>query len=649
MKRYVSLVNNIGCIAFASVLLCVNSALAAYHCVRPGGSSYGNGSGTNWSNAWNGFGAIRWSTVQPGDTIFVAGGRYNESLRFGASGNSARGHIVVLRAAKTIPACRALGGWSDNFDKTVVIDRQFTCVSTLGQNYITIDGVRDDGIRMVSAQRNDTRICEVGFGHNGSGHITLRNLEIVGTGRGSRYESTGIYAASSTKRETDHVYHNLTIHGASTSIKIHSIDRVKITKCRLYDSDCSGPAHENIIWAQGVNDLVYDGNIAYNYIVEGVFARADNSNWLVCNSVFQGLPGSPTTVYGFATKAGYRNTSMRVFNNTFHNIRNAVMFKSGTTGEVINNIFHSCVSITRGDYNWYSGSDTNGEAHGVAGGDENPFVNIGARDFRLRAGSSPVDRGRNLARYLTADMTGVRRSGAWDIGAYEQGGEWGGTPPPATEEPIEPVEDGSVVIEAESGELSAPMSTAPDAGASGGRYVVTTQDNAGTATYRFRIPKRGYYRLKARVQAPSTANNSFEIRLGNGDTKTWDIPELCYTWREVDVCFREGGSPEAPARPEVVELFEEGTHTLTIIGREDGTKLDRVVLAKAKAEPTSVKGAAARKRVPAVEKARSGVQLRSRASEAGTFSAHGRRVAPKTKGAAGVRFKAPEDMRTPDK
>jgi hypothetical protein len=189
-----------------------------------------------------------------------------------------------------------------------------------------------------------------------------------------------------------------------------------------------------------------------------------------------------------------------------------------------------------------------------------------------------------------------------------------------------------------------------DGQASGGRFIATGRDNTGSATYTFTVPTRGHYRLTARVQAPSAGHNSFTLRLNDGATEIWDITDLGYSWRTVDVSFRESGTPEAPARSEVVALLDAGTHRLTIEGREDDTKLDRIVLVKADSQPTGIKGAARMQRSPAAAgKARSQVHLRNPANAPGSFSARGRRVAPRNNGATGVRMLPPQEAADPQR
>jgi len=45
--------------------------------VRPSG---GTGAGTSWTAAFSGLTGIQWASVQPGDTVFVAGGTYSGTV-----------------------------------------------------------------------------------------------------------------------------------------------------------------------------------------------------------------------------------------------------------------------------------------------------------------------------------------------------------------------------------------------------------------------------------------------------------------------------------------------------------------------------------------------------------------------------------------
>src|SRR4030095_14190568 len=63
------------------------------------------------------------------------------------------------------------------------------------------------------------------------------------------------------------------------------------------------------------------------------------------------------------------------------------------------------------------------------------FVNAGASDFPLQAGSPAIGAGVNLSGIFAVDSSGIARSSSssWDLGAYASGGSTtgGGAPPPA--------------------------------------------------------------------------------------------------------------------------------------------------------------------------------------------------------------------------
>ncbi len=61
-------------------------------------------------------------------------------------------------------------------------------------------------------------------------------------------------------------------------------------------------------------------------------------------------------------------------------------------------------------------------------------------------------------------------------------------------------------IEAESGNLTAPMQIVADSAAAGGSYIQTSTSNSGTASYNFNISAPGVYKIVARVFAADSGN-----------------------------------------------------------------------------------------------------------------------------------------------
>jgi hypothetical protein len=131
-------------------------------------------------------------------------------------------------------------------------------------------------------------------------------------------------------------------------------------------------------------------------------------------------------------------------------------------------------------------------------------------------------------------------------------------------------------IEAESGLLTSPMRTVANSLASGGYYIEVPNttfglnNNKGAAAFTFSIPVTGSYVIWGRVMGPDSASNSFYAQMDSGTLYTWDIPVgNSPVWVRVS---NVGG-------PNPVSFnLSAGTHTFTISGREDGTRLDKLVV-----------------------------------------------------------------------
>lgn len=107
-----------------------------------------------------------------------------------------------------------------------------------------------------------------------------------------------------------------------------------------------------------------------------------------------------------------------------------------------------------------------------------------------------------------------------------------------------------------------------------GNYVlpVKTQHRA---EYEFVVPVTGDWLLRGLIQSPNNAGDSFWIELdGNqagGDVYLWDTSPVGagYVWDFMN--NRNGANP-------VVLNLSSGPHTITVFGRDDGTRLDRLEL-----------------------------------------------------------------------
>jgi hypothetical protein len=139
--------------------------------------------------------------------------------------------------------------------------------------------------------------------------------------------------------------------------------------------------------------------------------------------------------------------------------------------------------------------------------------------------------------------------------------------------------EGSVITTRDVG-ITSPLLVKDDGAASQGRYLTVASGfnsktappvNEGVATYRFNVGNAGTYRIWGRVQAPNVEDDSFWVRVDGGSPVRWNPIEPGSAWHWTLV---KGDGAAAPAQFVLVE----GDHTLQVSYREDGTRLDLMVI-----------------------------------------------------------------------
>ena len=145
-------------------------------------------------------------------------------------------------------------------------------------------------------------------------------------------------------------------------------------------------------------------------------------------------------------------------------------------------------------------------------------------------------------------------------------------------------------LEAECATLGGKWTVVEDAAASNGKYAVVRRVN-GNNTAPSDVPENrirftlndaeaGSYFLAARVDAPSTGDDSFWVRVNGG---SW------YEWNGT-IKTKVGFAWNAYPGPEVTLV--EGTNTVDFAYRETGTRLDKVYVGKTASLPTGAGGTA---------------------------------------------------------
>jgi len=142
-------------------------------------------------------------------------------------------------------------------------------------------------------------------------------------------------------------------------------------------------------------------------------------------------------------------------------------------------------------------------------------------------------------------------------------------------------------IEAEDGNLQLPMEIGDDPAASAGGYVWVPDGtgnytypsvNAGYAEYHFEVPESGDYVIWGRQISNDSSGDSFFVSVDGQPEMVWYTKiggQGVWTWDVVS--NRNDGDPRDASNPQRYWL-EEGSHFLTIKQREDGTKLDTIVI-----------------------------------------------------------------------
>lgn len=125
--------------------------------------------------------------------------------------------------------------------------------------------------------------------------------------------------------------------------------------------------------------------------------------------------------------------------------------------------------------------------------------------------------------------------------------------------PPPPPPSSGLLQEAESGSLSGSMSIGTD----GSTTYVVSGNASGYVDLTFNVTQSGAYRMLARTYAATGEQNSFFVEVGDSDQWLWDTPRGYNTSQIKD---RGNGF--------VSVYLEAGMHTVRVLRRETGTRLD---------------------------------------------------------------------------
>jgi len=148
-------------------------------------------------------------------------------------------------------------------------------------------------------------------------------------------------------------------------------------------------------------------------------------------------------------------------------------------------------------------------------------------------------------------------------------------------------------LEAECGTVGATWKIPTDVSASNGKYVMTTDGIQSTASastnpndlivYSFKTTEKSNYKIWGRVITPTANDDSFWVTVDNLSWINWNSIPGGSSWHWDDVHDQSNDNV-------MVYDLEPGDHTLSICIREDGAKLDKILIANTGITPTDLGG-----------------------------------------------------------
>lgn len=398
-------------------------------------------SGKDWNNAWN-INTINWTAVQPGDTIWVAGGSYSSGLSVGKNGEAGK-PIFIKRVTSGDVTATGAAGWNSSFDSRVSISSGGP-LSVLNRSYIYIDGRIDMGMRFTVSNGGG---LPTSLHATGSKFVTVTNVDLVGpNSSAAQYsegqscgtalvsfngDSSGVnigYGANPNPGADNLIITHSRVRGHANEFWFAGARNITIEYCKIYDNGAANSAtwHGNLMIVNGSDGIIFRYNEVYNWQVEGLYPWGSVSrNWYVYGNVFRdGIGGKNGSTHRFLELRSYSGSVTHgpfyVYNNTIMNCWAAITRGDTTvywssTSVVKNNLVYN---VANGGIGYLPSNNSNNLTASV-----NPFSDS---EGRLSTTSQAKNAGTALSpvagHTLNIDKDGNVRGqdGSWDVGAFEE-------------------------------------------------------------------------------------------------------------------------------------------------------------------------------------------------------------------------------------
>lgn len=398
-----------------------------------------SGNGQSWGTAWKALSNIVWGSIQPGDTIYLSGGKtYSGALVIGASG-SAGLPITITR------------GVDSGHDGTPILDGGDTSGVEYGidngrsgtaRNYIVVSRLTVQNYYFAAVGiRNTTAGCvlEDCDIHSGSASASPRCID-VRTNTGITLRGNRITTVASTAGQTDGIYSqgNVNYLYEDNTVTISNTDNTGHSDALQSTNDGNGTVRNNTfisptagannhpVWLYAVNT----GSTMdfYNNLCISRGGQFNTTYWRDNDSAQNGTVNFyHNVIYGGSRGFNYeRVANVLIKNNIVWPDASGNAFLIAVTGIAGANITHNLVwapsasiaNVLGVSKTWSQWQADGANASGV---NADPlFTNAATYDFTTQAASPARNAGTALAA-ATLDRRGVLRpqGAAVDIGAYE--------------------------------------------------------------------------------------------------------------------------------------------------------------------------------------------------------------------------------------
>ncbi len=425
-----------------------NITHAANHYIRPNGSVYGVGDGSDWNNAYDGFPEI----LVRGDTYYVAGGDYTNGVTFDDA-ESGLTYIYIKKANASDNS--GVAGWASSF---ATLQAVFSNASdtTYGAAWIIKGGYYDfDGVTGADQSGYGIKLTYGSTGHrhnlillrdNNCAGLRIQHIEFETPGPTDDNSQLPIKKVSG-NFEGMYIANNYA-YNFQQFTKIDSSGAPWIIEHNyLKDQWSSSANHGELLAIVGSDGLIFRYNICENtcYGTGGIIILGKGSmygdveNVEVYGNVFFGGGGIGNGLFAVGNSAdpcGIINC--KFYNNTI--VNNQAKFFTGNPGvrrssgnEIKNNLFYGSnagIIADSDEYtaenNYYNScTDVPSSMVGIVLSSESTsllFEDYESNNFDLRETAAVVDTGANLdSSYSSIDIEGRLRTegNSMDIGAYE--------------------------------------------------------------------------------------------------------------------------------------------------------------------------------------------------------------------------------------